>query len=501
MSAITPSTVGSPSAKALDSSPASRFQLRTFLAIDERDAFIRMAQTATGKFLIFVAAVLAATTLLPWWESALVVSAAMAAAQLPKLRTPILFAATWVAAFLEMSLAQNHILTDIGIVLQQENVTSWSATVLATSSLLIVMFGSWLVLCATRRHPQSILARRPLVTLLLLEVILVGLSAPPVTHGLMRAMLWSLLVVLTPYVWFLPFAIMDQRSREPSPPGLQIALLRPFWSPAYLPFGKGAALLRKTLSKTPRDLSITQLKALKLLVWSNVLFGMQATIEWLGEYLLKTPSLQEAIDAFLNGHPHPIASRWLALILEVATYSLNIALWAALFIGIARLAGYRLPRGSWRPLQSRTLMDYFNRFHYYFKELLVDLFFMPTFFTLFKRHPRLRMFFATFMAAGVGNAIWHFFYEIRLVATLGLANALESFTSYAFYCVVLATGIGLSQVRANRGIRPPSTPLGRAYSFLFVWSFVVGLHVFGDESRNHTLSERCRFLASLFGVF
>ncbi len=501
MSAITSRTVGSPSAKALDSSPASRFQLRTFLAIDERDAFIRMAQTATGKFMIFVAAVLAATTLLPWWESALIVSAAMAAAQLPKLRTPILFTATWMAAFLEMSLAQNHILADINIVLQQEKVLTWSATVLASSSLLVVMFGSWLAIIASRRYPQSFLAMRPLVTLLIVEVIFLGLSASTVTQGPVRVMLWSMLVVMTPYVWFLPFAIMDQRSREPSPPLLQMALLRPFWSPAYLPFGKGPALLRKTLSKTPLDLTITQLKAIKLLVWSNVLFGMQTALTWVGEQLLSIPSLQEAIDAFLNGRAHPIYRSWLALILEVVTYSLNIALWAALFIGIARLAGYRLPRGSWRPLQSRTLMDYFNRFHYYFKELLVDLFFMPTFFTLFKRHPRLRMFFATFMAAGVGNAIWHFFYEIRLVATLGLANALESFTSYAFYCVVLATGIGLSQVRANRGIHPPSTPLGRVTSFLFVWSFVVGLHVFGDESRNHTLTERCRFLASLFGVF
>ena len=501
MSASAQGPVGSTSATALRSSPVPRGQLRTLFAIDERDAVIRMAQTGTGKLLIFVLAMVAVASRLPWWESAWVVSAAMAAARLPKLRTPILLTATWGAAFLEMGLSQNHILADIGVVLQQENVTRWSTTVLASSSLLIVMFASWLALSATRRYPQSFLARRPLVTLLLVEVVLCGLSTSAVTHGLMRAMLWSMLVVLTPYVWFLPFAIMDQRSREPSPPLLQMALLRPFWSPANLPFGKGSALLRKTLAKTPRDLSITQLKAVKLLVWSNVLFGMQAAMAWAGEHLLKIPSLPEAIDAFLNGHAHPIASRWLALILEVATYSLNFALWAALFIGIARLAGYRLPRGSWRPLQSRTLMDYFNRFHYYFKELLVDLFFMPTFFTLFKRHPRLRMFFATFMAAGVGNAIWHFFYEIRLVATLGLANALETYTSYVFYCVVLATGIGLSQVRANMGIRPPSTPLGRAYSFLFVWSFVVCLHVFGDGSRNHTLNERGRFLASLFGVF
>ena len=110
------------------------------------------------------------------------------------------------------------------------------------------------------------------------------------------------------------------------------------------------------------------------------------------------------------------------------------------------------------------------------------------------------MFFATFMAAGVGNALYHFTRDIDLVATLGLATALETYTSYAFYCIVLATGVSLSQVRVSMGIRPSPTLIGRLYSFLFVWSFVVCMHIFSDESRNHTLSERLSFLASLFGV-
>jgi len=145
-------------------------------------------------------------------------------------------------------------------------------------------------------------------------------------------------------------------------------------------------------------------------------------------------------------------------------------------------------------------MDYFNRFHYYFKELLVDFFFIPTFFKTFRNHPRLRMFFATFMAAGVGNAIWHFTRDINLVFTLGPAAAFETYISYAFYCLVLATGVGLSQVRASQGIRPSPTVIGRLYSFLFIWSFVVCMHVFSDESRNHAFGERLSFLMSLFGV-
>ncbi|MBK7565070.1 MAG: hypothetical protein IPI21_12715 [Propionivibrio sp.] len=110
------------------------------------------------------------------------------------------------------------------------------------------------------------------------------------------------------------------------------------------------------------------------------------------------------------------------------------------------------------------------------------------------------MFFATFMAAGVGNALWHFLRQIDSVAKMGLVGAIESFTSYLFYCAVLATGIGISQVRASVGIRArpvfsegyiPSCSYGRSlYACMFL---VVKLFT-------HTLLERLLFMASLFGV-
>lgn len=93
-------------------------------------------------------------------------------------------------------------------------------------------------------------------------------------------------------------------------------------------------------------------------------------------------------------------------------------------------------------------------------------FFLPTCFKVFKNHPRFRMFFATFMAAGVGNALFHFLREIDRVNSMGVVAALESYGSYLFYCVVLATGMGM----------------------------------FSDESRNHSFMERARYLLSLFGL-
>ena len=487
-----------PSAAAASrSSDTSR--LRRFLAIDEREAWVDRAQTPLGQLAIALIAVVAIAGHLGTWQAVLAVAAAMSAVIWTNSRAAILFSATWLMAFAETALGGNDTLDRITAVLHQEQLPDAAALPLALGWLLLVLLGSVVALQWVRRRPQSMLARRPLVTLLALEAFLCCAASLNGVTGLSRAMLWSATFVLTPYIWFLPYAIVDQRSRDPNPALTQLGTLRPFWSPSYLPFGKGAAFLRKSLSKTPAELAVTQLKAVKLLLWANALFALRDALVWLFNDSLQIPRLGDAIDAFVAGQPHALPIAWAALILSMAKLSLQIAMWAHLFIGIARLAGYRLPRGSWRPLESRTLMDYFNRFHYYFKELLVDFFFVPTFFKVFRNHQRVRMFFATFMAAGVGNALWHFARDIDLISTWGPGAAVETYASYLVYSAVLATGVGLSQLRANLGHRPSPTLGGRIYSFCFVWSFVTCLHLFGDASRDHTLGERTSFLFSLFG--
>ncbi len=480
---------------------AAESRWRRFLAIDEREAFIQLAQTPHGRTLIGLIALLAVWPHFGAWATLLAISAALGAAALPTWRNRILCAATWLTAFLATGLGENDTADNIASVLAQEQLPQLPAALLATIFLALLLIASCALLYWVRRAPQSLPARRPLVTLLLLEILACLIANLEFMQGLPRAALWSAIFVFTPYLWFLPYAIVDQRAKTPGPMLFQMAILRPFWSPSYLSFNKGAAFLNKHLAKTPDELAVTQLKAVKLLLWANVLYAIRRALGFIFAEQLNIPAVGDAIDALIASQPYPIPVVWTAMVVSTARFSLQIALWAHLFVGIARLAGYRLPRGSWRPLESRTLMDYFNRFHYYFKEFLVDFFFVPTFFRVFRGHPRLRMFFATFMAAGVGNALWHFFRDIDLIATQGMAAALASYTSYAFYCLILATGVGLSQVRANLGKRPPSGMIGRLYSFLFVWSFVVCMHIFSDGSRNHTLSERLSFLASLFGVY
>jgi len=473
---------------------------RDLLAIEASETWIAAMQTQGGLVLAAALSVCALQTRLELWEAMLAVAAALIASHRPGWRAPVLLSATWLTAFLELGLGSSDTIDHLRSLLELAKLPTTMAVGIGTGMLAIVLALIVVGLQWIQKRPHAWVARRPFLALLLFEISLSVLANQDVVPVLARVLVWAFIFSLMPYIWYLPAAITDLRAKGAGSIVTQLGYLRPFWSPGHLPFGKGPAFLRKHLARDPRDLAITQLKALKLLLWANILIAIRSGLAVLFEDHLGIPSVATAMDAALNGETNSVLFGWLALMLSTAKFSLQVAIWAHLFVGVARLAGYRLPRGCWRPLESRTLIEYFNRFHYYFKELLVELFFLPTFMRAFRSRPRIRVFFATFMAAGVGNAVWHFMRDLNVVAEMGFRLALESFSSYAFYCLVLAIGISISQVRANAGFRPGNTVFERLYSFLSVWGFVVCLHAFSDGSRNHTLLERLSFVARLFGV-
>lgn len=352
-------------------------------------------------------------------------------------------------------------------------------------------------LLIARRSPKLFIARRPVVSLLCMIAFLVGLASSPLLTESALNWLWAFIEIFVMYVWFLAYALVDQRARACSPLYFQFGTFHPFWGSTATPFGKGAAYLRKVMAKTPEELAVTQIKGLKLLYWSLVLSAIRKLLKWLIYGQIHLPFLADVQSAYAAGHPYPATIGWASLVWATAEHTISLAIYGHRVVAIARLAGFRLQRNTWRPLESQTLVDFWNRYYFYFKELLVEFFFFPTFLTTFRSYPRLRVFFAIFMAAGVGNALYHFVRDIAYVRSMGLWNAVASFESYIFYCIVLATGIGISQARTHR---TSSSFIDWLWSFTCVWSFVVLLHVFGDESRVYTLGERLLFIFSLLGA-
>jgi hypothetical protein len=174
---------------------------------------------------------------------------------------------------------------------------------------------------------------------------------------------------------------------------------------------------------------------------------------------------------------------WASLLSEFFEEIITISIWGHRFIACCRMAGFNALRNTYRPLSSRTIAEFWNRYYFYFKELMVDIFFYPVFLNFFKKRKKLRIAVATFAAAGFGNAFYHFIRDLKYIADLGLWRALAAYHVYIFYCLVLASAITISQMR-RRGPAPSGFLRGRVLPAFCVVLFYCVLHVFDYTERS-----------------
>ena len=106
--------------------------------------------------------------------------------------------------------------------------------------------------------------------------------------------------------------------------------------------------------------------------------------------------MPNAFEAFLKGADISGPSGAFSIVANFPERLLEIAVWGHPVVATARLAGFRLLRNTYRPLSSRTIAEFWNRYYYYFKEALVKVYFFPTYRPLLQESsaaaPRLRHF-------------------------------------------------------------------------------------------------------------
>lgn len=367
----------------------------------------------------------------------------------------------------------------------------------ATLALGIALAG--LAIWLTRRFRDSAPARRPVLTQHLVFVLMLGLASTRLLQGWPQVLLWSLTATLAAFFWFLAYALLDQRQRDPAPLLTQLATFHPFFGQASsVPMSKGAGNWRGVEATNDLDLAVTQLKGLKLIVWA---LGLKALL-WLFRKLvygkLGVLPLGTAFEQFLMDTEAPLRHGLASIVANFPEQLLIMAIWGHVIVAVARLAGFRLLRNTYRPLESRSIAEFWNRYFYYFKEILVHVYFYPTYLRWFKAHPRLRLAFATVVAAGFGNFFFHFILALPTVARSGVLEALARMEVYAFYCALLAGGIVLSQLRA----RPARAGWwrGRVLPALGVMAFYCFLSFFDGLSRHASLAQHFEFLFRSFGV-
>jgi hypothetical protein len=366
------------------------------------------------------------------------------------------------------------------------------------STLAVIALGIILYWCAMG-WPRSRFAQRPLLFLLTSFTFLIVMAGATAPNSLTSSIFWGLVSAMASYVWFIGYALTDRNSSPGKELTLEVATFRPLWGSTNTPFPKGAAYLRRIEAKDSEQLAIAQLKGLKLLAWAILLASLQGA--WIGFFhgYLRIPTAGEALAMSVRGTPVAWYLRWESLILAFFELVLSISILGHRIIAFCRMAGFNALRNTYRPLSSTTIADFFNRFYYYFKELLVDFFFFPAFLRYWKGHRKLRMVFATFAAAFVGNGFYHFTRDWQIIRDIGLWKALVNYQTMFFYNAALTTALSISQLR-KRGPRPVGLFRRHVFPTFGVLLFYCLLSVFEISERTYPLVEHLRFFASLFFV-
>jgi hypothetical protein len=267
--------------------------------------------------------------------------------------------------------------------------------------------------------------------------------------------------------------------------------------------------LGRSEARTEEALARSQLAGFKLLIlaWiydhgldlmAGLVHGQPSGL--LAAYGLGLPRLESLIPA---GARASLPAAWAAVYLGLVWEVLKLAVRGHEIVGVLRLFGFNIFRNTYKPLLAPSLVEFWNRYHYYFKELLVEFFFFPCYVRHFRRSPRLRMFAATFAAAGFGNLYYHLLQQDAFLLTGNWATLSPWIETRSVYCGVLALGIYVSMRREQRRRGAVAgTAAGwavRLRRIAGVWTFFALLNIWGD-SAGAGFADRAAFMLALVGL-
>lgn len=366
--------------------------------------------------------------------------------------------------------------------------SGWRFDAVRASSIGLVLLVCAAIHRFVERRPSSFVARQPAWTLVGGFLFLLGVLGSAPAAGAPRAYGWAFAVAFGPYLWFLAYSLVDVRRTRERGFVRQLGLYRPFWGSSNVPLPKGEAYVDKIEARDAQALALCQLKGFKLLLWAIILLVVQQAMRTIvgGEQALSRlvtvrfplPTLDVALAASIGGAPLPWHTGWAAMFLDLAFRALSLAVWGHQVIAVARMAGFDARRNTYKPFHATSVSGFFNGYYYYFKELLVDCFFYPVFLRTLKRHFRLRLFVATFMAAGLGNFAYHVCRDLHFVAVRGFAQALLDARVHFLYCCLLSVCVFLSQLRRMVASHEPKSTVGLWGARASVWTIFAVLNSF-----------------------
>jgi hypothetical protein len=479
-------------------------RLRIIPALDESEWAVRWAQTRTGRVVLLLVFLL---SLAVHVRSQLLFDTGVILALIATFpahrRTILTFSALyWAAVHVpfrwELLAALRQRTNAMG---ELPDFRVFSLTVIAAVFLFCALTHRFL-----QSRPPLLVARQPAWALVGGYALLLLIVSFAPFNGIAWLYMWAFTLIGGHYLWFLAYALIDLR--KPPHRGFyqHLGAFHPFWGSTNTPFPKGAEYLDRIEAKEPLSLAVSQLKGLKLLWWSIVLLVVAtlSDVVFHGRpwpfgtrpaFVLPIPPLAVAFRASVAGQPLPWHQNCLAMLLDLLLDGLKLSIWGHQYVAVARMAGFNARRNTYKPFLATNVSEFFNRYYYYFKELLVDCFFFPVFYAIPRRHLKLGLFVATVSAAGIGNYAYHFFRDVHVTVVRGLGRALIDSHMLLLYCVLLATTIFVSQVRRMARAKQPRSMIINLRATLLVWLVFALLNSLIVDLWNSNLAQHARFLA------
>ncbi len=359
-----------------------------------------------------------------------------------------------------------------------------------------------------RRHPQLALHASYWMLLAVL-----WLTTP--AAGLWRAVLFGLALLYPMLLWRCGYLLLAGQHGRMAGTGVadHVIYLWPAYGGSDTPYGKGLTYLAQSEAKTTDELARSQLAGIKLLllavVWRLVLTGFEGILYGPGNKLTaaiggSTMGMPKMETLLVLGARAPLGQSWASIYCELFEQVLRLAIKGHLIVGFLRLYGFNVFRNTYKPLLAETVVEFWSRYFYYFKELLTTFFFLPTFTGFGKRlrrWPNLRLLAAVFAAAFAGNVYYHVIKNSAAMAQGQLFQVLDAQSSRMFYCLLLAAGIFVSMLREQhrRGSATVVARTPRLLRIFGVWTFF-GLIFIWNADGGAPFLTRVNFFLGLFGV-
>jgi hypothetical protein len=365
--------------------------------------------------------------------------------------------------------------------------------------ILCMLLISETLIYLSRRYHKFKLAHYPIT---ISYIILIGLILTATYAHLFKfysILLWSFISIYNHYFWFVGYSLIEAPHIKERNYLLDYGRYLPVWGFTTIPYGKGSITLKQVEAQSSQEFAITQLKGLKLAVWAFILFLFLQQVYNLYDYY-HIPELDGILEDYANGLIYSPLRAWKYIWAIFFLALLQLTVMGHFFISTCRFCGFRLLRNTYKPLQSTTIAEYWNRYNYYFKELLAVFFFYPAYFRFFKNYTKIRLFFATFCAASLGNILVHFLSLTPIIFTQGLIAACRGFVPFIFYAFVLGISIGCSQlIHLSDKVQKNKFKLYVMSPCLVLFFYSI-LGIFNQQYQTQSIMINFKLLASLLNI-